>query len=386
MVTQAQLNNHKAVVNNVADNTFEYVKAQLQAMAIIEPNAEVARMRMLAIDIVNNAIALYGEQACIEANRLFAEIANEAGLRAVTEIADDIDKNKIEEKIKKLANALVKGDQNSFIQNTSEYAAYLAKRCAFSNMIENCKNNRVRWARVPSGRETCAFCFMLASRGFVYHSQWEAGGAGHDYHRHCDCEIIPNFQGGQFDHVVEGYKPDELHERYLDCRNVVTQLNDKNTIYDGKEEAKRIKKEIETRDFEWLYKGIIPKVTKMADANVTVGSLEWQTAERLSQHGIKCEFKKDCKYNSTKKGGIEGYADLTGGIELKTLTSTKSKNTIISHYRNARSKKDIKRCYFDNSINANLPDEALIRILQEKKYAEFGIYVLTKENKLIKIN
>lgn len=69
------------------------------------------------------------------------------------------------------------------------------------------------WARVPTGRETCGFCWMLASRGPVYKS---ASGAGakisqqdalfktadgsfssedmNQWHTGCDCKIVPVFR------------------------------------------------------------------------------------------------------------------------------------------------------------------------------------------------
>lgn len=69
------------------------------------------------------------------------------------------------------------------------------------------------WARVPTGAETCGFCWMLASRGPVYKS---ASGAGakisqqdalfktadgtfssedmNQWHSGCDCKIVPVFR------------------------------------------------------------------------------------------------------------------------------------------------------------------------------------------------
>lgn len=63
--------------------------------------------------------------------------------------------------------------------------------------------NGMRWARRLSGAENCPFCAMLASRGAVYSSEHEAGGAdGRKYHDHCDCtaELVPdlkNWEGKQ---------------------------------------------------------------------------------------------------------------------------------------------------------------------------------------------
>ena len=72
-----------------------------------------------------------------------------------------------------------------------------------------------RYARVPSGAKTCAFCAMLASRGWVYESA-ETAGALNRYHSDCDCEIVPSWDKGK--PKVEGYDPDELYKDYEKAR------------------------------------------------------------------------------------------------------------------------------------------------------------------------
>lgn len=73
-----------------------------------------------------------------------------------------------------------------------------------------------RWARVPAGAETCAFCNMLASRGWVYASKKAASQSkktGGSYHAGCDCQIVPAF--GDTVPNIEGYDPDLLYRQYL---------------------------------------------------------------------------------------------------------------------------------------------------------------------------
>lgn len=53
---------------------------------------------------------------------------------------------------------------------------------------------------------------MLASRGWAYTSELEAGGAGHRYHSLCDCEIVPEFDA-QAAHM-DGYNPDAMYAEY----------------------------------------------------------------------------------------------------------------------------------------------------------------------------
>lgn len=63
------------------------------------------------------------------------------------------------------------------------------------------------WARIPTGEETCDFCIMLASRGFVYHS----GDLAAHAHADCNCRVVPSWDASP---EVEGYDPDALYELY----------------------------------------------------------------------------------------------------------------------------------------------------------------------------
>lgn len=87
------------------------------------------------------------------------------------------------------------------------------KRTANRTMAENCARDGVRYARVPRGTETCGFCIMLASRGFVYTTP-EAASHAHDG---CDCKVVPGFDGIE----VEGYDPDALYDLYSEARSRV---------------------------------------------------------------------------------------------------------------------------------------------------------------------
>lgn len=78
----------------------------------------------------------------------------------------------------------------------------------------------VRYARVPTGAETCPFCIMLASRGFVYHSEAAARHA----HSGCNCVVVPCFDSYyagtsrrfSASAVIEGYDLDGLYRKYVE--------------------------------------------------------------------------------------------------------------------------------------------------------------------------
>lgn len=85
------------------------------------------------------------------------------------------------------------------------------KNSAHETMMESARKNGQRFARVPVGK-TCAFCYMLASRGFEYYSEESAGkGRLHAFHDDCDCEIIAG------DDKIEGYDPDKMYQVYSDA-------------------------------------------------------------------------------------------------------------------------------------------------------------------------
>lgn len=76
---------------------------------------------------------------------------------------------------------------------------------------------KTRWARVPTGAETCAFCLMLASRGARYRSRSTAAGK---YHADCDCTPAPVWDAADMTALREGgYDPDALQRIYLDARD-----------------------------------------------------------------------------------------------------------------------------------------------------------------------
>lgn len=92
------------------------------------------------------------------------------------------------------------------------------KQTARSTMLTNAARDgqALKFARVPAGSETCAFCHMLASRGWVYATKESASTAqktGKSFHAGCDCVIVPSF--GSDDPIIEGYDPDLLYQRYL---------------------------------------------------------------------------------------------------------------------------------------------------------------------------
>ncbi|WP_093959279.1 VG15 protein [Bifidobacterium vansinderenii] len=84
------------------------------------------------------------------------------------------------------------------LSNVDDAQQFIADMIATSGRMTMRANiakdpTKPRWARVCGGVKPCAFCVMLASRGFAYSSEDTAslGGSFHD--GHCHCTVVPSW-------------------------------------------------------------------------------------------------------------------------------------------------------------------------------------------------
>lgn len=195
---------------------------------------------------------------------------------------------------------------SSFVGRTISHAGDLTVADSASGSNKS-KQIGVRFARVPQG-PSCGFCIMLASRGFVYASK-ESAGQFKRFHDDCDCRIVAGMPGT----TVEGYYPEEMYDRYKQCRDAITngEVGSKNPVWRDWERlspeeqnqyaddtggdpynnylAHRISQEMDTRDRQWLYDGSIPQFELEDGAEPS--SREKDTAKRLAEHGYKSRFR-----------------------------------------------------------------------------------------------
>ena len=148
------------------------------------------------------------------------------GERMGTVARDNRESIATEKAVKAFIKKLLEGDYDAFETLCLDRLDYEVKRaagrCVEFNVGNDPYGGEVRYARVPTGAETCDFCIMLASRGPVYHTPETAGATDH-YHKGCDCRVIPFW--GTFDAgpsrrgsvmSIESYDPDALYEQYCD--------------------------------------------------------------------------------------------------------------------------------------------------------------------------
>ena len=313
-----------------------------EAYIEVNPNASVADMRKFAIETLQDGLYMYGDEAKVIANDFFDRLAQEANSKATAEMFDNTDADIVEQKVRYYAKSLVEGDTSKFIKDVSDLTGFYVKREAFCNMAKNCGKAGIRYARVPSGRETCAFCFMLASRGFVYWGEKEAGADGHEYHPHCDCIIVPGFHkdtGINEDTQIQGYKPSEMRERYKKCYDAINPNGTWAEVYEQwknsdtedtweKFKTKALVKEINTRDWNWVWTGT-PAEVKYIKPREALTSNEKRAVDVLVNNGIKVIVNEQ---DDGKPVNID-FSIKGKYVEHKNVTSDSSVSTQINRGR-----------------------------------------------------
>lgn len=261
-----------------------------------------------------------------------------------------------------------------------------------------------RFARIPLG-PTCAWCIMLAGRGWVYGSAEKAGAGFNKFHAECDCQIVPSWD--EHPHV-DGYDPEAMYQRYLQCRQTIEGDIDaryrlERRTYQGTDGARPLEtlaefteratlSEMRWRDKQWLYDGTPPTIRfETPRLELETGRerpQELRTAERLRNLGIAPDFQIDTRVIAEPDGTLRrvGLADLRGGTEIKTLSKASSKNTLNGYLKNTSRKQDAVRVVFDNVDNTEMSDSELIAILRKcQSFGRGAVYVITKESKLVRV-
>lgn len=271
-VTRAQLEEYAAVIDTMGDDARTSLDMALRlALQDFDPKmkgAEWVELRQYLIELLYHTRTYWGDAAGLAACQFYDGVVGERGRLNPARMPDAVSYKACADSIRALAGLLFEGELDKFIEKVCDNAENGIRSYANETVMRNAKRdsrNGVRYARVPVGMETCAFCIMLASRGFVYHSRKSAGENAH-MHPHCDCKIVPGFEGD----TVEGYDP----EAYLDIWYEYAVL-DKYNHTDVKATLNNIR-----RDYLYpLHKGHINAVKRDYRARVKARKEEREEAE-----------------------------------------------------------------------------------------------------------
>ena len=216
MLSREAFDRYDRQVRNLADGAADYVGRMVSAFIGQNPEASVAECREFARQAMAEAAGVYGDAAATAAADYYDSVMEAAGNGAKPALThSDVDADQVERVARYQAGKLADGDAAGFARECAAYASDATKQAANRTMMRNAQRDGrrgVRYARVPTGAETCTFCRMLASRGFVYKTAKSAGQFNH-FHRGCDCRIVASTDADG----LEGYDPDrerELWQRF----------------------------------------------------------------------------------------------------------------------------------------------------------------------------
>ena len=208
-IPRKYIENYNDAINEISDRARDELEVALRG---IDYSADVSAIREATVSVM--------ERYCGASSTLSARLAAEFydGLRAEMLSEDDGYKAEIRSAwdpdatrggVEAIANTLVKDKRNTeaYIRQCLDRMDYETRRAANQCIFLNSRKDprKPRYARVPAGMETCDFCIMLASRGFVYKG---ADLASHS-HAHCDCVVVPSWD--KKNPAVQGYDPKQYY-------------------------------------------------------------------------------------------------------------------------------------------------------------------------------
>lgn len=223
MISREDFDAYNRAVEAIAAEAEEAVASSVLEWCRGHPDAMVAECRSYAIRCMEGMVQAYDEAAATLAARWYDGVAEGEGMNLRPAITSVTYSGKlVADAARYQARKLAAGDVEGFAASCGELARNDALKSVNQTVIANCGRDRregVRFARVPTGLETCTFCLMLASRGAVYHTRESAGEFSH-YHRRCDCKVVPGFADDPMAELVEGHSPREAREQWLELKRI----------------------------------------------------------------------------------------------------------------------------------------------------------------------
>ena len=202
-------------INGISADAQARVLKVLQGINWTPEN--IAQCRDLVIQALASVMPTYTDMAA-QASADFYDAARElvVGERMGAQAISDFDMRKTEGAVRGFVRFVLDGRVETFNDQVLQRIDYEMKRSAGESMFANGRRDprKPKFARVPTGAETCDFCLMLASRGFVYSSEATAGAVKLDhYHSGCNCRVICQWDDGG----VEGYDTQAIYDRWQDA-------------------------------------------------------------------------------------------------------------------------------------------------------------------------
>jgi len=161
---------------------------------------------------VPNIAEMYGGMAAEVSADWYEEVRKrELGVasRASVELVDPVS---VRADVRYALGPLYEGDAETTLSRLAQSMALHVADSGRGTIVKSARRDRAKpeIAMVPTGARTCAWCIMLASRG--WHRATDA--PTEKPHSYCDCQRVVRWRKES----VAGYDPDKLYKMYTESR------------------------------------------------------------------------------------------------------------------------------------------------------------------------
>lgn len=215
MVDRGDLERLNEATRSAANAAYKQLK-EFMARSASWPPSEV---RDGLIELMKALVNEYGDVASAAAAEWYEQVRADDVSGSYKPVSGyRVPDKQIEGTVRAASRHLFKGNPELTMQilggALQRYITGQARTTIERNSLRDSKAKM--FARVPRGARTCAFCLVMASKGFVYTTA-EAAGEMRKYHDDCDCQIVPSFS--LTSPKIDGYDPDALYKVYETARN-----------------------------------------------------------------------------------------------------------------------------------------------------------------------
>lgn len=322
LISASRLAEYTAALNAQQQAAFNFMQTALRSFYQLNGGMiDAETMREFAMQTLTTCVQTFGDRAATIACSAYDVTMDELGISVQpSAVYNPVSQRVSGQQVDYLMRSLTPDTFDSFAQRLAEKAYASVGRAANRTTIHNAERDYskgVRYARVPTGKETCGFCLMLASRGFDYTSRKAAGDMGfafNHFHDRCDCRVV----AGDELTTVEGYDPDWLYDVYLDARSTIDPASIRSDMAGlpaqivNKKITDEICKEINRRSLDWSWNG----------GKVESGTGEYKRfTAALAEHGYTTSIT-DRKGAPLRMNGLTwGMADATGGDVSSSIST-----------------------------------------------------------------
>ena len=322
LISASRLAEYTAALNAQQQAAFNFMQTAIRSFYQLNGGMiDAETMREFAMQTLTTCVQTFGDRAATIACSAYDVTMEELGISVQpSDVYNPVSQRVSGQQVDYLMRSLTPDTFDSFAQRLAEKAYASVGRAANRTTIHNAERDYskgVRYARVPTGKETCGFCLMLASRGFDYTSRKAAGDMGfafNRFHDRCDCRVV----AGDELTTVEGYDPDWLYDVYLDARSTIDPASIRRDMAGlpaqivNKKITDEICKEINRRSLDWSWNG----------GKVESGTGEYKRfTAALAEHGYTTSIT-DRKGAPLRMNGLTwGMADATGGDVSSSIST-----------------------------------------------------------------